>query len=286
MSLNIPLKKVGNFQLPILGLGTWSMGGETIRNPSNNDQRDIKAIQEAINLGFTHIDTAESYANGYTEKLIAKAIKDVDRDKLFITSKVAPHNLGYDDVIQACKGSLKRLVIKRLDLYLIHGPNERFPLKDTMRAMDYLLENELTRYLGVSNFHVPLIQEAQSHTKYQIVNNQIHFNLAARAFELNGTLEYCEKNNILITAYRPIAKADPKFLGNEILQKIANKNKKTPIQVALNWIISKPNVVTLVKSSSKEHLQEDLGALGWQLNQVDKNELDEKFPQDETMFVP
>lgn len=286
MTIKLPIKKAGNLELPILGLGTWQMGGRFRKNPFNNDKRDINAIKGAINLGLFHIDTAEVYANGHAERLIAKAIKDIPREKIFITSKVDSDHLRYDDVIKACQGSLQRLGIKKLDLYLIHGPNQSYPLKETMGAMDYLLENELTSYIGVSNFHVPLLQEAQSYTKYKIVNNQIHYNLAARAYEENGTLKYCAEHDILVTAYSPIAKAESWFVKNVLLQKMSEKYSKTPIQTALNWVINKPNIVALVKSSNIEHLKEDLGAMGWRLKSEDERELDEKFPKGETMFVP
>src|SRR5687768_16564416 len=106
----IPTKKLKNgFKMPIYGLGTWQMGGRLDRDFSNNDEEDIKAIQSAIDLGVTHIDTAESYANGYAEVLVGQAIKKYDRKKLFIVSKAFIDHLGYDDLIKACKNSLKRL---------------------------------------------------------------------------------------------------------------------------------------------------------------------------------
>lgn len=282
----IPKKQAGDFALPVLGLGTWRMGGVEERDFSNDDERDIAAIKAAIELGLTHIDTAEFYAAGHSEELVAQAIAGFDRENLFITSKVYPSHLRYDDVIKAAKKSLKRLGIRKLDLYLIHHPNPGVPLSETMRAMDYLLENELTRFIGVSNFDVPLLQEAQSHTKYKIVNNQIHYSLLARGYEENGTLEYCCENKILVTAYRPVGKGDPNFLGHPLLGEIAKKYGKTPAQVAINWVINKPNIVALVKTSNIEHLKEDLGALGWRLLEEDEKELDEKFPRGETINLP
>ena len=284
MTSDIPKKRAGDFELPVLGFGTWEMSGRFERDPQNDDERDIKIIQTAIKLGITHIDTAEIYAGGYTETLISKAIQKIDRDKLFITTKVSWEHLKYDEVIRAAKGSLKRLEIDKIDLYLIHGPDSNVSLKETMRAMDYLLENEITRYIGVSNFDVPLIEEAQSHTKYKIVNNQIHYNLLARTYEENNTLEYCHKNNILVTAYRPIEKGEILESENEILDRLTKKYNKTKVQIAINWLINKPNIVTLIKTSNADHLKENLGALGWQLESEDEKDLDQNFPHGETLI--
>lgn len=283
----IPTRCVNNFCLPVLGLGTYQMGGGLVRNPANDDTRDVAGIRAAIGVGVTHIDTAEKYAAGHCERLVAKAIAGTDRSKLFITSKVYWNHLRHDDVIAACQASLDRLGIKQLDLYLIHGPNPEAPLSETMRAMDWLVENGLTRFIGVSNFDVPLLQEAARHTKYGIVNNQIHYSLIARAYEENGTLEYCRTNGILVTAFRPVGKyGELSRSGIRLLDELAARYHKTPAQVAINWVINKPNVVALVKTSNPLHLAEDLGVLGWSLNAGDVSELDKNFPVGDTINVP
>ena len=151
--MQIPTKKLHNgFELPVFGLGTWQMGGRETHDPTNNDEQDIAAIQEAIRLGITHIDTAESYADGYTEQLVGKAIKDVDRSTLFLTSKVRPRNLKYDDVLKSCTESLKRLQTDYLDLYMIHKPNDEISITETMSALDRLVAEGLVKYIGVSDF--------------------------------------------------------------------------------------------------------------------------------------
>lgn len=284
--INIPPKTVGDFSLPILGLGTWRMGGGYERDPKNDDRRDIEAIQEAIKLGYTHLDTAELYAAGHAEELVREAIMNFDRDTLFITSKVMPEHLRYGDLIRSAHGSLKRLAIEKFDLYLIHAPNHFIPLKETMAAMDYLLENNLTRYIGVSNFDVSHLEEAQSFSRYKIVNNQIHYSLVARAYEKNGTLEYCRKHEILVTSYRPLEKGELANPGHAVLDRISAKYHKTPAQVAINWLISKPNIVTLVKSSNPKHLKANLEALGWSLSSEDEALLDQGFRKDQTIYGP
>jgi len=278
----IPLKCADGFCLPVLGFGTYQMGGETEHDPANDDQLDIAAIQAAVSLGIRHIDTAESYADGYCETLVGRVIKNLDRQQLFITTKVRASNLQYDDVIAAAKRSLERLGIKQIDLYLIHRPNPEVPIAESMRAMDFLLEHELIKHVGVSNFNVEQLTAAMAATKYRIVSNQIHYNLPARSYEQNGTLEFCRTHNVLVTAYR-IVGYDQLTAGAKLLDPLAKKYQKTPAQIAINWLTSQPNVVGLVKSTNPGHLQENLGALGWRLTEEDAEYLGRNFPRGETI---
>lgn len=283
----IPLKRAGDFALPVLGLGTYQMGGALTRDPTNADERDTAAIVAAMAAGVTHIDTAEIYAGGQAERLVGLAIQGRGRAGLFVTSKVYPTHLRYDDVIRACRGSLERLGIDQLDLYLVHGPNAEVPLAETMRAMDWLVEAALVRFIGVSNFDVPLLQTAQAASKHKIVTNQIHFSLVARAYQENGTLEYCRKHGIVVSAYRPVGKhGELTVPGHAMLDRLVRAYGKTPAQIAINWVISQPNVVTLVKTSNLDHMRENLGALGWELQPNDARELDIHFPRWETINVP
>ncbi len=283
----IPTKLAGGFALSVFGLGTYQMGGGLERDWDNDDGRDIAAIQAAVTAGVTHIDTAEIYAGGHCERLVGRAIAGLDRSRLFIASKVYPTHLHFDDVIAACRGSLERLGISQLDLYLVHMPNPEIPLAETVRAMDWLVEHEMVRFIGVSNFDLSWLEAARALTKYGIVTNQIHYSLVARAYEDNGTLEYCRTHGILVTAYRPIGKfGELARSGHLMLDRISAKYRKTPAQIAVNWVLSKPNVVALVKTSRPDHLRDDLGALGWQLQPEDVAELDTKFPRGETINVP
>lgn len=143
--------------------------------------------------------------------------------------------------------------------------------------MDFILENELARFIGVSNFGKDLVEEAQSYSKYKIVNNQIHLSLSAREWEKDATLDYCRKHDILVTAYRPTGKGSLATAGHPLLDALAVKYGRTPVQIALNWVIQTPNIVTLFKTSNLTHLQENLGALGWSLTAEDWQELDRNF---------
>lgn len=280
--MQIPTKKLRcGFRMPVFGLGTWMMGGDKIRNPDNDDKANIRAIKNAIDVGITHIDTAENYAEGHVEELIGEAIKGYNRAKLFLVSKVDKSNLRSNDLINACKNSLKRLQTDYLDLYLIHAPNSEIPIEETMKAMDFLLEKGLIRNIGISNFNIERTQKAQACTKSKIVANQLHYNLIYREVERKSFVSYCQENDIMLIAWRPIQKGILAQKGTPILDKMAAKYNKTPAQIAINWLISQENVVTLSKMGKKEHLEENLGALGWQMEKEDIEKLRKEFPNQE-----
>lgn len=280
--MEIPVKKLeSGFEMPAYGIGTWQMGGRDERNFENDDEADIAAIRKAIDLGVTHIDTAEIYAEGHAEELVGKAIAGYDRKKLFLVSKVAQKHLAHDDVIAACKASLVRIGTDYLDLYLLHRPNHHIPIDETMNAMDELLAEGLIKNIGVSNFSVESFDEAQAATKNKIVANQVHYNLRVRGPEVSGLLSHHQKNDVMLIAWRPVQKgllADEKI---EILEELGKKYKKTPAQIAINWLISQENVVTLAKTTTIAHLEENLGAIGWKLSGKDIEMLRREFPGQE-----
>jgi diketogulonate reductase-like aldo/keto reductase len=260
--------------IPVLGIGTWGIGGLTERDYSA-DRKCVKAIRTAIKLGMSHIDTAEIYSQGHAEELVGEAIKGFERKKLFITTKVWRSNLSYKNVIAAAKASLKRMGIKYIDLYLIHWPNPRIPLKETIKAMDFLVEKKLVRAIGVSNFSVKLMEEAQSYTNNKIVANQIEYNLLVKPEK--GLLEYCRNNNIIVIAYQPLAGGKLAKPGFKILDELAEKYCKTRAQIAINWLISQQGVITIPKSVNPEHIKENVGALSFELSRDDKIALSRYF---------
>lgn len=229
-------------------------------------------------MGVSHIDTAELYAEGHAETLVGKAIRKYDRSKLFIASKVEGEHFAYNAVITACENSLRRLDIPYLDLYMLHWYEEKPPLAETIKALDELMKRGLVRNIGVSNFNVPHLKEAQSYMKNKIVSNQVHYNLIFREPERKGLVEYCKKNDVMLIAWRPVEKGK---LGDEkipVMREMAKKYKKTPAQIAINWLISQQNVVTISKSRLPEHLKENLGAVGWNMETDDIERLREEFP--------
>ena len=261
-----------------IGLGTWNMGGR--ESPDyRDDERLIEAIRYAVELGMNHIDTAEMYAAGHAEELVGEAVKQFSRDEVFIATKVWPSNLRYEDVIRSCRRSLERLQLKYVDLYMVHWPNPRIPLQETMKAMEKLVKDGLVRYIGVSNFDVELLEEAMNALKREeIVANQVEYSLEARKVE-RELIPFCERNGITVTAYTPLGKgripaeaASNKPRG-KILAEMAQRYGKTPVQIALNWVIWRPNVITIPKAARKEHLEENAGAAGWRLTEEDYKRL-------------
>lgn len=263
--------------MPVFGIGTWQMGGRTDRDADNNDQADIAAIKAAIDFGVVHIDTAEIYANGHTENLVAEAIKNYDRNKLFLVSKVQAKNLDYKNVINSCKQSLQRLKIDYLDLYLAHRYNPEIDLKETIAALDDLVNNGLVKNIGVSNFNSIHLQQAQELSKNKIVCNQVHYNLMFREPEKEGLLKYCQERDIFLVAWRPLGKGNLLTNFDPTLKRVCNKYQKTPAQIAINWLISQSNVLTLAKTSNIKHLQENLGGINWQMEETDIEELRKNY---------
>ena len=272
-------KSINNFKLPVIGLGTYRFGGYKEADYSN-DEESIRTLKEAINLGYTFIDTAEVYGDNHCEELIGEAIKEFDRSKLFIVTKVDKLHLKYDDVIFAAKASLRRLKTNYIDLYLIHAPNPNILIEETMKAMNYLVEQKLVKFIGVSNFEVHQLKEAQKYSKNKIVVNEIEYSLLTRDDgDYNNkdmeskTVPYCQENDILIITERPLERGlltKPHY----VLDSLCNKYNKTRSQIAINWLISKKNIVTIPMSSNIEHLKENLGAIGWNLSSEDIKLLD------------
>lgn len=285
----IPSKKLhSGFTMPVFGLGTWQMGGRTERDHGNDDAADIAAIKEAIERGITHIDTAEIYAEGHSEQLVAQAIKGHDRSKLFIVSKVKAAHMAYDHVITACRESLQRLETPYLDLYLLHRYNPEFELKKTVAALDELVAEGLVKNIGVSNFTKERLEEAQGYTKNKIVCNQVHYNVEFREPERNRLVEYCQKHDIFLVAWRPVGKGNILEDIPPVLQEMCEKYQKTPAQVAINWLISQDHVLTLSKTRDDKHLRENLGALGWEMEKKDIEKIRSDYPnqQDISDTVP
>lgn len=264
------------FSLPELGLWTWPMWGYKHHDPRNDDERDIWAIQFAIEKWIIHFDTAELYGTWAAEKILWKAIKGYDRRKLQIASKVKGSNCSYDAIKVACKKSLERLKLDYLDLYYIHWREPQFDLKDCMRAMDELVEEWLIKNIWVSNFSVESLKEAQSYTKNKIVANQVHYNLIYREPE-EELLEYCQKNDVLLVAWRPLELWKLSHSGTPQLVDTDIKYCKTHSQVAINYLTRQKNVVTLFKSNNKEHILENLWWIDWDMEKEDFENLRDNF---------
>jgi diketogulonate reductase-like aldo/keto reductase len=250
---------IQNLCLPKIGFGTWTIGGEHHADPAL-DERSLAALRSAIELGYTHFDTAEYYAAGHSEELLGRAVRDsgLSRAAFFITSKVSPEHLHYADVLRSCEGSLRRLGIDYLDLYLIHWPSRGMNLPDTFHALNQLVTVGKVRHLGVSNFNLKLLKQAASLSETKLLTNQVSYSLPDRACVRNGVLGWCQENDILLTAYSPLKR---RFIqGNKTLQEIARARAVTSQQVALAWLIQQPRVLTIPMSFNPHHQAENLAA--------------------------
>lgn len=281
--MNIRAKKLNNwFEIATLGFGTWLMWGRMEHNSDNDDQRDIDAIRYAIDAGMKCIDTAELYANGYAETLLGKAIEWYDRDDLFISTKVWWAHHSYEAVKAACHGSLERLGIDYIDLYYLHYKDDAINLEETMKAMNELVDAGLVKHIAVSNFSKESLAQAQIYSKHPIVANQVHYNLIYREPEVSWLLKYCQENDVMLVAWRPVQYGEFQNEANkEILDRLANKYNKTPFQIALNWIVSQDNVTSLFKSCNPDNIDENLWALSFEMSEEDRQDLRVNFPGQE-----
>jgi len=267
--------------LPILGFGTWRLGG--IKHPDvSQDGRIVEAIQSAIELGYTHLDTAEMYGAGHTEELVGQAIRGYERQRLQICTKVWHDHLRYQDVLNALNGSLNRLGLDYIDIYAIHLPTEHVPLAETFRALNYLVESGRVRHLGVSNFSLDLVKQIQEYTETPIIMCQAPCSLYNRRYLKQGLLDYCQQNNILMAAYSPFERGD--LLENPVIHQIADKYSATPAQVALNWITRQEQTMVYLMSLNRDHLKENLGSLELVLSEEDIHLLDELEMPEEKLW--
>ena len=262
--------------IPKIGLGTWGMGGKQIED-KRWDEETITAIRMAIDLGLTHIDTAEYYGAGHCEELVGESIEPYPRDNIFLTTKVWRTNLRRDDLINSMRASLRRLKQDYVDLYLIHWPNYQIPIKETMQALEHCVQEGHTKYIGVSNFSATLIQEAQSHLRENyLVANQTEFSLLEQKPSTN-LLPYLKESNRTLIAYSPLARGILPRLNHTKISEISKKYEKTQAQVALNWVLSHENVVAIPKSSNPIHILEYMDITGWEMKIEDKIELKNSF---------
>lgn len=271
-------------QVPVIGQGTWmtEAGGEGrsggSRKSDGGGRRAIEALQLGMDLGMTHIDTAEMYGNGRVEEMVAQAIAG-RRDEVFLVSKVLPSNASYEGTLKACRRSLDRLKTDRLDLYLLHWPGSH-PIGETMRAMEKLVTDGMTRFIGVSNFDLEQLQEAEAAlSRERIACNQVLYHLGYRAIE-RRLQPYCAERGIALVGYSPFGHGNFPS-GSRVLAEVGRRHgDRTPRQVALNFLTRHPALFTIPKASRPEHVRENSGgaAEGWSLERQDLEAIERAFP--------
>ncbi len=263
------LELISGQAIPILGMGTWQMGENTL-----DRQSEIKALRHGLDLGLSLIDTAEMYGEGGAEEVVGEAI-DNHRSEVFLASKVYPHNASRQGVIAACERSLNRLKTDYLDLYLLHWRGS-VPLAETLDAFQTLQQAGKVRSYGVSNFDAADMQGAISLKNGSgIVTNQVLYNLMRRGIELN-LLPWCRRQGVPIMAYSPIEQG--RLLNNKTLKAIAQERGVSTAQVAIAWLLHQDNVIVIPKSSRIDHVEQNHAALDLKLSVEELNVLENAFP--------
>jgi diketogulonate reductase-like aldo/keto reductase len=258
-------------EVPVVGQGTWYLDA----GPRTDA---VAALRTGLDLGMTHIDTAEMY--GEAELVVAAAIRD-RRDEVFLVDKVLPQNASARGTTLACRRSLLRLATDRLDCYLLHWRGQ-YPLTETFGAFEQLRHAGAIRSWGVSNFDEHDLEEAwQAGGNGHLACNQVLYHLNERAIE-HAVIPWCATHGVAVVAYAPYGHGDfpgPDTAGGRVLQDIAAHHRATPRQVALRFLLRWPNLFAIPKASSPEHAAENAGAGDLRLNAAELARIDQAFPR-------
>lgn len=243
-------------------------------------QVEVDALRLGLNLGMNLIDTAEMYGEGGAEEVVGEAIEVRPRAEVFIVSKVYPHNATRRGAVDACARSLRRLNTGYIDLYLLHW-REDVPLIETLEAFQFLKEKGDIRDYGVSNFDVDDMEEAYAlRGGDQICSNQVLYNLTHRGIEWD-LLPWCQERNIPVMAYSPVgqdAAGKKQMFTNSAVKSIAARHDATPAQIALAWLLQRPELVVIPKATQPQHIRENRAAHDIELTDQDVHQLDQAFP--------
>jgi diketogulonate reductase-like aldo/keto reductase len=234
--------------VPSLGLGTWRLSGKEC----------VRAVERALALGYRHIDTAQMYAN---EDEVGRGIRNsgVDREEIFLVTKVRTSSFSHDDVIGSTHESLKKLGTDYIDLLLMHWPNPNVPLEETLGAMTELQEEGSVKHVGVSNFPPSMVEDATQHAT--VFCNQVEYHPYRGQDEL---LRQAREMDYLLTAYSPVVKG--RVSRDAALKEIGQAHGKTPAQVALRWLIQQEKVAAIPKAASEDHLRSNFEIFDFKLN--------------------
>ncbi len=261
-------------KVPVIGQGTWMIEGSP-----GSERLAIAGLRLGLDLGPTHIDTAEMYGNGRVEEMVAEAIAG-RRDEVFLVSKVLPTNASYEGTLRACERSLKRLNTAWLDLYLLHWPSS-YPIRETMRAMEKLVSEGMVRFIGVSNFDVEELEAAERALRSErMACDQVLYHLGYCGIE-GRLLPYCTEREIAVVGYAPFGHGNfpsPESPDGRVLVEIAERHGRTVRQVALNFLTRHPNIFTIPKTSRPERARENSGGVGWELTENEVVAINRAFP--------
>jgi 2,5-diketo-D-gluconate reductase B len=239
---------IGGEKVPSLGLGTWRLSG----------QECVRVVGRALAVGYRHLDTAQMYAN---EGEVGRGVQNsgVDREEIFLVTKVRTSSFSHDNVIRSTHESLKKLQTEYVDLLLMHWPNPRVPLGETLGAMTELQEEGSVKHVGVSNFPPSMVEEAAGHA--EIFCNQVEYHPYRARDEL---LQQAREMDYLLTAYSPVAKG--RISNDATLREIGEAHGKTSVQVALRWLVQQEKVAAIPKAASEDHLRSNLDIFDFELS--------------------
>lgn len=260
-------------KVTVFGQGSWRM---------EDDDRPacIAALREGLDLGLTHLDTAELYGRGLVESAVVGKAIEGRRDQVYLVSKVMPHNATAEGTIEACERSLERLGTDRLDLYLLHWPGEH-PFAETLKGFEALKAAGKIRAYGVSNFDVPDLEEAVGLAgEGKIACNQVLYHLGERSIE-HAVIPWCEAHGIAVVAYSPFGAGQfpsASTAGGRVLEEVADAHGATARQVALRFLVRRPSVFAIPKHASVEHAVDNAGASGLTLSAEELEKIDRAFP--------
>lgn len=272
-------KRIGDREVHPIGIGTWGMGGDRFSDGNlyadyRNDEAEAAAIRYSLSKGQNHIDTAQLYGAGHTEEIVGRALKGVDRSSVFVATKVwRSHSLRHA-VPKAAEESLRKLGIEVIDLLYIHAPFDAVDMGEYIGGLCDAVDRGLARSIAVSNFNLDQLRKAVGMSKHPIAANQLLYNILEHGLSTRDMLEFCRKEEITVVAYRPVER---KLLADQVespvVKRIAKHHGRPASQVAISWLISQPGVVTIPKASSRNHIDENLGALDLELSSEEMTEL-------------
>lgn len=234
--------------MPMLGLGTWKLSGDAC----------TQAVRRALDLGYTHIDTAWMYEN---QRAIGNALREAgtERERLFITSKVWHTHLHHDGVLEQCDETLRDLQTDYVDLFLIHWPSDKVPMAETFKALGRLADEGKARSIGVSNFSVARMEEAQSVSDVPVCVNQIKYHAGQ---EQRDVRDWCQAHRVAVTAYTPLGRGQ--VLDAPPVTEASEAHGRTPAQVALRWLVQQ-DIIVIPKAGSEAHMKENQDLFDWSL---------------------
>jgi diketogulonate reductase-like aldo/keto reductase len=254
--------------VPVLGVGTWNVEKDARAEA-------VAAIRRSVELGASHVDTAEMYGNGRAEELVGEALQGI-RERAFVATKVLPSNASFKGTIEACERSLKRLRMDRVDLYLLHWPGSH-PIAETVRAFEKLKADGKIARWGVSNFDVDGLEQAEKAAgKGRIACNQVLYNLQERTIE-HRVLPWCEERGVAVVAYTPLG-GERGFPASDVLERLAGKRGLTPRQLALAFLTRRRSVFAIPKTGRVSHAEENAAAAAATLSEDEVAAIDRAFP--------